>query len=191
MSKKLNFYEILEVYPAATQDQIDGSFRNMLFKYHPDHNPDRPDWAHEKTSEVVEAYKILSDPMRRKIYNFLIFATLREAPVEITFNIFQMGEKKKYEESLGYFTEGVSMYDTNKADALFKFQQAFGIYQLPEAVYNMGVIYTNTNKLDDAMRAFREASSLDKENQHYARTIEKLAELVAEIEKARKSSAGA
>jgi curved DNA-binding protein CbpA len=190
VSKKLNYYELLEVFPAATQDEIEGAFRNMLYKYHPDHNPDKPDWAHEKTAELVDAYKILSDPMRRKIYNFLIFATLREKVEEIKFNIFQMGDKKKFEDAMVYYDEGLAAYDTSKQGALLKFQQSFGLYQLPEAVYNMGVIYTNTNKLDEAMRAFREASKLAPENQQFLRTIDKLAELMKEIDKARKSASG-
>ncbi len=187
MAKKLNYYEILEVFPAATQDEIEGAFRNMLYKYHPDHNPDRPDWAHEKTSEVVAAYKILTDPMRRKIYNFLIFATLREKPAEIKFNIFQMGDKKKFEEACACFAEGVELFEAQKAAALLKFQQAFGIYQLPEAVYNMGVIYFATNKLPEAMRAFREANKLAPENQQFLRAIDKLAELIKELDKIRKT----
>ena len=92
MASKLNYYEILEIYPAATQDEIENAFRLMLYKYHPDHNPDRPDWAHARTSEAVEAYKILSEPMRRKIYNFLIFATLRKTPKEVKFGLFDMAK---------------------------------------------------------------------------------------------------
>jgi DnaJ-class molecular chaperone len=186
MAKKLTYYEILEVFPAATQEEIDSAFKNMLFKYHPDHNPDKPDWAHEKTSEVVYAYKILSEPLRRTVYNFMIFATLRERPAEIKFNIFQGADKKKYEEACAIFAEGVSIYDAQKAEALLKFQHAFAAYKLPEAVYNMGVFYTATNKLSEAMRAFREASKLDPENQHYIRTIDKLTELTRELDKAKK-----
>jgi curved DNA-binding protein CbpA len=186
MANKLTFYEILEVYPAATQEEIDSAFKSMLFKYHPDHNPDKPDWAHEKTSEVVNAYKMLSNPQVRIAYNFMIFATLREKPAEITFNIFQGADKKKYEEACGIFEEGVSIYETQKAEALLKFQHAFATYKLPEAVYNMGVFYTATNKLSEAMRAFKEASRLAPENQHYQRTVDKLEEFIKEREKASK-----
>jgi len=190
MAKKLNYYEILEVFPAATQDEIENAFKNMLFKYHPDHNPDKPDWAHEKTAEVLDAHKILSNQLRRTIYNFMIFAALREKPAEVAFNFFQGADRKKYEEAVGILQEGIALYDSQKQQALIKFQHAFATYPLPEAVYNMGVFYTATNKVQEAMRAFREAVKIEPENQHYIRTVDKLGELIREIEKA-KQMAGA
>jgi DnaJ-class molecular chaperone len=184
---EVNYYELLEIYPAATQEEIENAFRSALYKYHPDHNPDRPDWAHEKTSEVVEAYKVLSDPLRRKIYNFIIFANLKKTIKEYKFGIFQMGEKKKFEEALQYFKEGVELFEQDdKSSALLKFQQAYGTYKFGEAIYNVGVIYVITNKLNEALHAFREAQQLDTENQHYGKVLERLQELMKEIDKARK-----
>ncbi len=188
MAKKLNYYEILEVFPAATQDEIENAFKNMLFKYHPDHNPDKPDWAHEKTAEVLDAHKILSNQLRRTIYNFMIFATLREKPAEVKFNIFQGADKKKFEEACAILQEGIELYETQKQNALIKFQHSFATYAIPEAVYNMGVFYTATNKLQEAMRAFREAVKIEPDNQHYMRTVDKLTELIVEIEKAKKAA---
>jgi DnaJ-class molecular chaperone len=188
MSKKLNYYELLELYPAATQDEIDNAFRMMLYKYHPDHNPERPDWAHEKTAEVVEAYNIISNPLKRKVYNFMIFASLKEQLEEQKFNIFQMGDKKKYEEAMGYFNEGVAMHETNKPGAILKFQQAYCIFKISEALYNIGVLYTITNKLNEAMKAFVDASRLEPENQQYKRTVDKLQELMRDIDIARKGA---
>jgi len=190
MAKKLNYYEILELYPAATQEEIENAFRMMLYKYHPDHNPDRPDWAHEKTAETVEAYKILSDPLRRKIYNFMIFAGLKSVMVERKFGIFQGGDKKKYEEAEKLFKEAVELYDTSKANSLLKFQQAYGTYRIAEAVYNMGVIYTAINKLPEAIHAFGEAAKLEPDTTHYARTAEKLQELIRELDKAKRAREG-
>ena len=186
MKNNINYYEILEIYPAATQEEIDNAFRMMLYKYHPDHNPDRPEWAHEKTAEVVEAHKILSDPMRRKIYNFLIFAKLRRVPKEEKFNIFQGGRKKKYREALKYFKEGVELFDVDKANSLLKFQQAYGTYKMSDAVYNVGVVYTHTNKLSEALRAFKESAKLDPANIHYEKTVDRIQELMREIDRARR-----
>ncbi|HDQ26328.1 MAG TPA: tetratricopeptide repeat protein [bacterium] len=188
MAQELNFYEILELYPAATQEEIDNAFRLMLYKYHPDHNPERPDWAHEKTSRAVEAYKVLSHPLRRKIYNFMIFAVLKKNPAERKFNVFQGGEKKKYEQARRLFEEGVNNYDVNKGAAMGKFQQSYGTYKMSETMYNLGVLYTATNKLEEALRAFMEAVKLDPDAVHYSRTLEKFRELKIEIERAKKSS---
>jgi DnaJ-class molecular chaperone len=185
MNLKINFYEVLELYPAATQEEIDNAYRAALFKYHPDHNPDKPEWAHERTAQSVEAYKILSDPLRRKIYNFMIFAALKKHLPEIKFNIFQGADKKKYEEAAQYFREGVELFDTDKAGSLLKFQQAFGTYKLSEAVYNVGVIYTAINKRDEAMRAFREAVKIEPDSQHYIKTTERFSELMREMDRGR------
>lgn len=185
--KNVNYYELLEIYPAATQEDIENAFRAALYKYHPDHNPDRPDWAHEKTAEVVEAYKVLSDPLRRKIYNFIIFANLKKSTKEYKFGIFQMGEKKKFEEAMQYFKEGIELFEQDdKSSALLKFQQAFGTYKFSEAIYNVGVIYIITNKLNESLHAFKEAQRLEPTNQHYGKVIERLQELMREIDKARK-----
>ena len=89
MGLKTNYYELLELYPAATQPEIEDAYRNMLYKYHPDHNPDNQDWAHEKMSAINEAYGVLSQPFRRKIYNFMLYAQFRDKPREIKFNLFQ------------------------------------------------------------------------------------------------------
>ncbi len=186
MKQNINYYEILEIYPAATQDEIDNAFRMALYKYHPDHNPDRPDWAHEKTAEAVEAYRILSDQIRRKIYNFLIHAKLRKQAGEEKFNIFQMGKKGKYEEALKSFKTGVELFEDDKGNSLLKFQQAYGTYKLSDAVYNVGVIYTHTNKLSEALRSFKEAVKIDPNNPHFEKTVEKLQELMRDIDRARK-----
>lgn len=185
MASKLNCYEILEIYPAATQEEIENAFRLMLYKYHPDHNPDRSEWAHERTAEAVEAYKILSDPLLRKKYNFLIFATLRKSVKEVKFGLFDMSNKKKYDEACVLFKEGVALYDADKSGALLKFQNAYGTYRLPEAVYNIGVFYTATNKLSEAVRAFSEASKSEPDNMQYAKTLERVQELIREIERHR------
>jgi tetratricopeptide (TPR) repeat protein len=61
-------YSILEVRPDASAEVIASARKALLLKYHPDRNPDRPDWAHEMTRRVLEAYEILSDPEKRRLY---------------------------------------------------------------------------------------------------------------------------
>lgn len=66
--KKKDFYTILEVDKKATSEEIKKSYRKLALKYHPDKNPGN-DEAVEKFKEISEAYAILSDDEKRKMYD--------------------------------------------------------------------------------------------------------------------------
>lgn len=62
------FYETLEVPKTASQDDIQKAYRNLARKYHPDMNPDDPG-AKGKFQKVQEAYDVLGNQEKRKIYD--------------------------------------------------------------------------------------------------------------------------
>ena len=65
---KKDFYEILGVSKASSQDDIKKAYRKVAMQYHPDRNPgDKP--AEEKFKEAAEAYEILSDADKRVQYD--------------------------------------------------------------------------------------------------------------------------
>ena len=55
----LDYYEILQVSPKATIDEIKAAFRRLARQYHPDLHPNSPS-ASTKFREVCEAYEALS-----------------------------------------------------------------------------------------------------------------------------------
>lgn len=66
MAKK-DYYEILGVSKNATDAEIKSAFRKMAKQYHPDVN--KEPGAAEKFKEISEAYSVLSDESKRKMYD--------------------------------------------------------------------------------------------------------------------------
>ena len=68
MAGKKDYYEILGISRNATQDEIKKAYRRLARKYHPDLNPNSKE-AEERFKEISEAYQVLSDPEKRKLYD--------------------------------------------------------------------------------------------------------------------------
>ena len=68
MAEKRDYYEVLGLSKGATEAEIKSAFRKKAKELHPDVNKDDPH-AEEKFKEVQEAYSVLSDENKRKMYD--------------------------------------------------------------------------------------------------------------------------
>lgn len=68
MAQKRDYYEVLGVNKSVTDAEIKKAYRKLAKKYHPDMNKDNPK-AEELFKEVTEAYEVLSDKEKRKLYD--------------------------------------------------------------------------------------------------------------------------
>ena len=63
-----DYYRTLEVGREATQQEIRQAYRRLARQYHPDVNSGEKD-TEEKFKEINEAYGVLSDPEKRRLYD--------------------------------------------------------------------------------------------------------------------------
>jgi DnaJ-class molecular chaperone len=63
-----DFYKLLEVAADASPEEIQKAYRRLARKYHPDLNPDDKS-AQQKFKDIQNAYDVLNDPEKRKMYD--------------------------------------------------------------------------------------------------------------------------
>lgn len=77
MAAKRDYYETLGVNKSADKEAIKKAYRKLAKKYHPDTNAGDAH-AEEMFKDVTEAYNVLSDEKKRKLYDEFGFAGLQD-----------------------------------------------------------------------------------------------------------------
>ena len=67
MSKR-DYYEILGVTRTSTDTELKSAYRKLALQFHPDRNPGKKD-AEDKFKEAAEAYAVLADADKRRLYD--------------------------------------------------------------------------------------------------------------------------
>jgi len=154
MSTKRDYYEVLGVQKNASQDEIKSQYRKLALKFHPDRNKSLD--APEYFKEVSEAYAVLSDLEKRKIYD-----TYGHAGVDNRYSaedIFR-GSRVNFEDIFGSGFE--SIFESIFGGGGFRFGGfdfgGFGRERGADLVYN------TTITLEDVLKGKREEIELPRE----------------------------
>jgi molecular chaperone DnaJ len=75
---KRDYYDVLGIDRNAAADEIKKAYRQLALKYHPDRNQSNPE-AEEKFKEASEAYSVLADAEKRRMYDQFGFNGLKGA----------------------------------------------------------------------------------------------------------------
>lgn len=64
-----DYYAILGVKRDASPAEIKKAYRQLALKWHPDKNPENREEASEKFVQISEAFEVLNDEEKKKIYD--------------------------------------------------------------------------------------------------------------------------
>lgn len=185
-----NYYEVLQVFPNASGQEIKDAFRFLLFRYHPDHNKGKEDWAVQQTMSLVEAYHILADPARRMHHDAMRSVKMREDLPKKGLAIFGKSAKAKDTEAL--FKEGLEKFKADENEqAILAFRKVYDADpEFPNIGYNMAVCFLAIERLSEAQQWLQDHVAKKKDDTEAKAVFAKINTLAQKMKAARTAAAG-
>ncbi|MGH7738972.1 MAG: DnaJ domain-containing protein [bacterium] len=152
-----NYYEIFKLYPPIDLGHLQDVYKQLIFEFHPDRNPERQDWAIEKTMEIVEGYNVLSDPLKRENYNFRIKNEVRKEPGEmfgVKRGLLKIMKSKEETAAEERFLKGVNFYADKDDWAQAQHEWVQAVKLVPgfvNAHFNLGILAGCQGNFKDAV----------------------------------------
>ena len=115
-----NYYDILGVSEKASLEDITAAKNELAKKYHPDVNLKDGIDTTQQMQEILEAYRVLSNPDKRSEYDWEI---RRKRPVMQTFDLHNMEESNNETTPafVSYWKAANDLYDiVQTSDSLYK-----------------------------------------------------------------------
>ena len=120
----MNYYEVLEISPKASQEVVKMAYKALAKKFHPDIFNGDKDYAENKMKELNEAYEVISNIQKRKEFDQFIY--------NVGYNVYQKAENTQTTyETKNTTNSDKSSYNSNKSDEkrLFLHKQIFKVKQ--------------------------------------------------------------
>lgn len=126
MADRKDYYEILGVGRTASEEEIKQAYKKLAKLHHPDMaEPSQKKAAEERFKEINEAYQVLSNPEKRKMYDQFGHAAFQPSSAGGPFSGFQSGQWGPF--SYTYQTGGAGGFDFGDLeDPLDIFESVFG-----------------------------------------------------------------
>ncbi|WZN58660.1 DnaJ-like protein [Chloropicon roscoffensis] len=69
LAERKNYYKILEVPREVDEADVKRAYKKLARKWHPDKNPENREEAEKMFHDIAEAYEVLTDPEKKRLYD--------------------------------------------------------------------------------------------------------------------------
>lgn len=142
-----NYYSVLGTYPGASEEAIKKAYLRKIKELHPDKfdDPKEKEKATNEFTLINEAYKILSDPIKREEYDKKLTTSPEQENI------------KKAKDAKRSYNLGLSQLEEKPYFALEHLQTAFGLDPKPLYQSYYGLCLVITYKHDEGFTHLKEA----------------------------------
>ncbi len=174
---KKNYYEIFKIYPPIDLQHLQETYKQLIFQNHPDTNPGQVESAIEKTMEIVEAYNVLSDPLKREIYNFQVRNDIRKEMgllVGVKKGLLNLKKSKEEIEAELHFFKGNEFFQDKDNWNQAQHEWVASAKLIPgfvNAHFNLGILFGYQGNFKDSVACFERLLKYNSDDYEAKKTL--------------------